>query len=289
MEDSKGWAAARRQWLITLVAYSIALAPVGCAIQATPNSGGNPIDLGDLFGGGTGGNSVDTSTAGFFINDNFAEELIAAARSSSADALYVYGDRDSDGNIVQIESILVQAEGQQGFIAFEQGRPVHMQAPNGSYVHVTYTTVTNTFFDATVELFDAVSGATQSFNVLIDLEQTLEQVAAVFEELTGERLAVENLPTDDSTAKSANRSQLRGILIASAVGLLVGLSSQVLGQVLQGIYNSVTLVAQAALVSFFGPIIWISEIMGNTINRVQEVPISTAFDSTPEPPIVIVQ
>lgn len=288
MDDSRGWAVARRQWLVTVLAYGLALAPVGCVIPGLP---GGPIDFGDLIGGGgNDGDDVNTSTAGFFVNDNVAEKLIAAARSSSRNAFFVYGDRAANGEIIHIDSILVQqADGREGYIAFENGRPVRMQAPDGSYVQVTYTTVTDTRFDATVELFDATSNDSEGFNVLIDLNQTIEQVANAFEQLTGERLPIENLTPDNANAKEANRSQLATIAIAAVVGLLIGLSTQFLGQVLQGIYDTVTLVAQAALVSFFGPLIWISEIMSNTANRVNDAPIRRAFDSTPEPPVVIVQ
>ena len=280
MDGSKSWAVARRQWVVTILAYSVALAPVGCVLE------GSGIDI---IGGG-GGGSITTTTAGFFVNDNISQKLIAAARSTSQNEFFVYGDRAANGEIIQIDSIFVQqANGQQGFISFEEGRPVHMEAPDGSYIHVTYTTVTNTLFDATIELYDANSNATQQFNVVIDLNQTIEDVANAFEAITGETLPVENLTPNGTTSKLANQSSLATLAIAGVVGLLIGLSTQVLGQVLEGIYQSVTLVAQAALVSFFGPLIWISDIMANTVNRVQDAGISSAFDSTPEPPVIIVQ
>jgi hypothetical protein len=285
MEDSRGWAVVRREWLVTVLAYSLALAPVGCTLQGLP---GGTLDLGSLLGGS--GGQVGTSSAGFFVNDDTSNKLVAAARSSSANEFFVYGDRDANGNIIQIESILVQqSDGSEGYIAFEEGRPVHMQGTDGSYVHVTYNATTPTLFDATVELYAAGSGQSESFTILIDLNQTLEQVAQAFQDLTGQRLPVENLTPDATNAKDATRSQLATILIAGVVGLLIGLSSQVLGQVMQGIFDSVTLVAQAALVSFFGPLIWISEIMSNTANQVKSEPVDAAFDSTPTPPVVIVQ
>ena len=172
MSTRSSWRAIAREWFWALTCYSLLIAPFGCELR-------------------TGGSLQDGIGAaldyGLFINEDTDDPLLIAARNSNGDAFFVFGTRDANGNLEEIESISVlTAEGEESFITFELGRPVHIQGPDGSYAHITYTEVSAERLTAGVELYNAATTEKETFQIDIDLEQTAAQIAELVRAATGQ-------------------------------------------------------------------------------------------------------
>ncbi|MCH7871413.1 MAG: hypothetical protein IID33_06910, partial [Planctomycetes bacterium] len=206
------------------------------------------------------------------------------------DSYFVHGTRNDDGNLAEIESIFVrQADGGESFITFESGRPVHAQAPDGSFAHVVYDEVGSTRLVATVELFNAADQTREFFNITVDLEQIAADVAERVRELTGRLLQVPVVPGDE-TSKQSRRAA--GILATSAKFLLfvvplaglVTVAVAILGQALNAIFETIAVVTRSVLMAVFSPLFLIAELLNSTIVRVRFVGLGELFDALPGPP-----
>src|SRR5262245_11652088 len=94
------WSIAR-QWLGGLTAVSLIIAPMaGCPTSVTLPGGG---------GGGTGNNNpgskpnLTEKSSGFFINDDSSSKLLVAGRDNDGNGFFVYGSRNTQGKIGEIE------------------------------------------------------------------------------------------------------------------------------------------------------------------------------------------
>jgi hypothetical protein len=269
-----------REWFIAVSLYSLVIAPFGCELQ------------GPLFDDGSG-EELNTSSAGLFINDDVESPLLIAGRNSAGDAFFVYGTRGADGNLAEIESIVVlTAGGEQSFVTFESGRPVHAQGPDGSYVHITYEEVSPARLAAAAELYDARSGEKQTYRVDIDLAQAAEQIAALVQQVTGQELKVTDL-----NSRALDKNDLRELRITVYSPLFalfvvplvaaVALMTVILGQILIAIYELVVATIQAVLLTVFSPLFLIAALLNEVIVRIEFVPVTDLFITIPSPPIVI--
>jgi hypothetical protein len=270
-----------REWFVALCAYSLLIAPFGCQLQRS------------LFDDDGIAGELSTSSAGLFINDDLSSPLLIAGRNNAGDAFFVYGTRDADGNLAEIESILVRtADGEESFVTFESGRPVHAQAPDGSYVHIAYQEVSQSRLTATTELYTAQTEAKESYTVDIDLAQTAEQIARLVEEATGQELKTTTL-----TSRSLDKDDLRSLRITIFSPLFalfvvplvaaVTVMTVILGQVLVLVYQTVVVAIQTVLLAVFSPLFLVASLLSETIVRIEFVPFSDLFITIPPPPIVI--
>ena len=277
---TRRWIGSQRgNWLAALCGYAIVVAPFGCEFQSL------------LTDDGPGAETLTTSTTGLFINRSTDDSLLIAGRAESGDAYFVYGSRDADGNLAEIESIFVrQAGGGDSFITFESGRPVHAQAPDGSFVHVVYQEVSATRLTATAEFFNAGEGTREFLTIAVDLEAAAEEIAERVRELTGRLLEV---PSVDGAATAKQSQRSAGIVATSAKFLLfvvplVGLVTvavAILGQVLNVIFAAISAVAEAVLLAVFSPLFLIAELLNSTIVRVRFVGLGELFDALPPRPV----
>ena len=267
-----------REWFVALCCYSLLIAPFGCQLQ------------GSLFD--TGG-ELNTSSAGLFINDDLDDPLLIAGRNGAGDAFFVYGTRDADGNLAEIESILVRtADGQESFITFESGRPVHAQGPDGSYVHISYVEVSSSRLAATAVLYNADTGQEQSFTADVDLEQTAAEIAGLVQRVTGQELK-----TTELASKGLDKDGLRALRVTVYSPLFtlfvvplvtaVTLMIVVLGQILVAVYYLVVATLQAVLLSVFSPLFLVAALLSEVVLRVEFVPFTDLFIKIPPPPVVI--
>jgi hypothetical protein len=283
MSTPASWRTIGREWFCMLTCYSLLIAPFGCQLL----NGG----LDDGLVGGVGA----TSDVGLFINEDTNDPLLMAGRNASGDAFFVFGTRDESGNLEEIESILVwTADGEESFIAFESGRPVHVRGANGSYAHISYNEVSPQQLTASVELYDAATGATTSYAVDIDLEQTAAQVAEAVRAATGQDLPTTTLVGGEVVAKDGRQrvritifSPLFAVFVLPLVAT-VGLMTIILGQVLVAVYTLVAATVELVLLVAFSPLFLIAEILSDVVFRVELVPLWMTFDFLPPPPIVIV-
>lgn len=268
-----------REWLAGLACVSLIVAPLGCTIQFA-----DPSDL-----GGGGSASDYTSSPGLFVNPNVADKTMAGARSRDGHELFVFGTRNSDGSLAEVESIVVfDRDGNESFITFESGRPAHIEGADGSYIDIVYTTVSSTKLAATAVMYSAADGSTQTLDAEIDLQQTAEQVAQALEQLTG--LSVE-LPDTGAleTGKLLGQAQSITIISLFVLPLLFGVTLMVLvgGQVLEAVFQGISNVAYAIFTVIFAPFRLIGAILNDATVTIQPFPLADVFGFVPPPPIVV--
>ena len=265
-----------REWLVALLAYALLVAPFGCQLAA------------DLEGN-VGGDQLTTASAGLFVNSAALSPLLAAGRNAAGDAFFVYGTRTLDGGIREIESLRVRtAAGEESFIVFDQGRPAYAQGPDGSYVRITYDEVSAERLTGSAKVYDAATGQTQTFSVNVDLRATAAQVAETVTTLTGQTLAVPDLPTQTGKALSAALrinidSSLFALLVVPVV-LAVDLCVVVMGQVMAAMFVAVAAVTKAAILAAFSPLFLVAALLGEVLVRVEYVPLWEVFTELPEAP-----
>jgi len=220
---------------------------------------------------------------------------LVAGWNANGDAFFVFGTRADDGALEEIESILVRmADGEESFIAFESGRPVHVQGPDGSYVHITYEEVSPQRLAANVELYNAATAEKSAYTADIDLEQTAAEIAELVRAATGQELETTALVGGEAVDKDG-RQRVRitifsPLYAAFVLPLLaaVGLMTIILGQVLVAVYVLVAATLELVLLAVFLPLFLMAEILSDVVFRVELVPLSLIFDFLPPPPIVIV-
>ncbi|MFO0839817.1 MAG: hypothetical protein U1D55_15000 [Phycisphaerae bacterium] len=264
-----------REWLWGLAFVTMIAGPGGCPNQSSDNTG----------------DSSDPNRAGLFINDKSGDPLLLFGRAEPGE-FFVFGTRTASGNLDEIESILIQAKnGEKSFITFESGRPVHVQGPDGSYAHVTYTEISQQRFTATVDVFIASSGEKQQYVVDIDLQKTAQQIATLVSQATGQQLTAPST-AGAATAKGDSRSlritvfsPLFSVFVAP-LAAIVGLTTIVLGQILTEVYAVVIASLQVALLVIFSPLFLLTSLFTGSVVNIELVPINEVLRSTPLAPFV---
>lgn len=273
-----------REWLVALCAYALLVAPVGCEFSSSL--------LNDVTGGDE---PLSTASTGLFISDDAADGLLLAGRGDSGDAFFVFGARDASGRLAEVDAISVRAaDGGESFITFESGRPVHAQAADGSYAHVTYTEISSTRLTGVVDLFDASSGAAESHVVQVDLEQAAQTIADQVEALTGLELPVTKAPAE-SRSKADGRS-VRITIFSPLFALMVvpfiavmALTTLILGQVLLALVSVVVVLVEATVVAIFAPLFVAARVLSRVVARTFRTSLHVVFDVLPVLPVVIIR
>lgn len=264
-----------REWLVTLLALALVIAPFGCQIQSIIDGGSDNTD----------GDSLDTHTAGMFLNEDTSDPLMVAGRNAAGDAFYVYGTRAVGGAVGEVESILIRtAAGQEALIVFELGRPVYLEGPDGSYARITYNEVSLQRLQATVVVYDAVTQTTETAEAEVDLQKTATEVAALVESVTGRTLELPTAPAD--TAKLSQRAlgPLLQVLLVVPMLALSQLMIVIMGQMMTAVFAAVTVAFQAAVVAAFWPLFMFAALLGEVTVRVESVPLLDIFIELPPPP-----
>jgi hypothetical protein len=272
------------RWFAAVCGYGLMVAPFGCQFQTLLNDNGDPLGA-----GGTGGDTevLGTATTGMFIADDADDSLLIAGRSPAGESYFVHGLRD----LARIDSILLRdQDGGESFIAFDSGWPVHVEAADGSYAHITYQEVSQERLTAEVELLNAADGFNETYLVDVDLQQAAEQVAELVRSVTGQDIET---PADvDDAAKDGGRGQritifspLFAIFVLPLVAI-VTLTVVVLGQIVAAIYQVVAVTIHNVALIIFSPLFIIGGLINNTVTRVRIVPLSEVFDRLPPPPVI---
>lgn len=282
--------AATREWLSGLTALSMVLAPIaGC-----PTS----VDLGTGNGNNSGGkDNLTSKSAGFFINDDHSSDLLVAGRDDAGDGFFVYGTRNSSGDIGEIQSIALRTgDGtQKSFLTFESGRPVHAEAPDGSYAHVTYTEVTSTRLTGNVDIFNAGDGSVSHLGpYTVDLQEAIDNVVKQVQDATGIGLTVVQ-PVGSNTVETHKAlSAARTITIIPLYtafvipcASLVYATTVILGELLTAVIVSLVEAIQNVIIAIFTPLILLSRIMSEVVLHVHVIRIVSIFSLIPDPPIIV--
>jgi hypothetical protein len=266
-----------REWAVALAAYALLVAPFGCQLGT----------LLDPVGGGGAPVGV-----GFFVNDDAESPAIAGARDSSGNEFFVFGVRDADGNLAEIDAIhVIQRDGAQAYLIFESGRPVYARGPDGSYLEIRYTQLESLRLSAAVTIHDADTGTEATETVTVDLAASAGQVAERIEALTGEPVAVPDVSA--ATSKSARRSGLAAIglavLVAVPVAVAVNVAIVALGQVLVGLFRGVAAVLQTALLVILSPLFLLSAILNGAVIEIELATLPEIFITIPDVPRIIIE
>ncbi len=265
-----------REWLVALASYALVVAPFGCQFQA------------DLLGGSGDATAapLDAQSAGLFLNQDTASPLLVAGRNTPGDAFFVYGTHNAAGGVGEVTSILIKtADGQQSYILFESGRPTHLQAADGSYVHVTYDEISTSRLAVTAKVYDAITGTTETRGVNIDLKATAAQVAQTVQDLTGQTLTVPSAPAVD-TGKLQQRAlgPLLSALLVIPMLLMTEVMIVIMGQVMAAVFAAVTAAMQLAVVAAFAPLFLFAGLLNDVTVRIDMVPLVDIFIELPAPP-----
>lgn len=275
---------AAREWAAGFALLLMIVGPVGCL---EVSGGGFPN------GGGGGGGNIDLSRAsGFFISESQGGAIFAA-RNSGGDAFFAYGEREGD-QIRRVDALLYQdRDGGQSSIFFTDGLPTQVIGPDESSATITYEEVSSERLRASVLLDDRQNDQQESFDIDVDLKQTLEQIAALVRQVTGQDLTVVEVDDDGMTTKRLGVMQTRITIINPLYSLVVGFGAViagmgvVLGQILSGIVQGLANVARGLATAIFMPFFAISELLGATIGNIRLVPLGAVFVGVPSEPVRI--
>jgi hypothetical protein len=272
-----------REWVIALACYGLLVAPFGCQVQTDLFGDG-----GDNTGNNDSGGGLDTKSAGLFVNPDESDPLILAGRNEAGDAFFVYGTRQSNGGIGEVDSILLQtADGEESLIAFDLGRPVLLKGPDGSFIKITYEEVSASRIAASAELYDASTGTTQTKDIDIDLQETAEQVAQTIEQLTGQTLVVPTVPPSVTT-KSLNRARgpLLTALIMVPMVVLTEAMIVIVGQMMAEMMADMATAVRNAVIIACSPLLLFADLLGEVSVEIDEVPLFDVFIDLPPPPVI---
>ena len=290
MSTQTSWARIGREWFWMLACYSVIIAPFGCELRTAGLGSGLGSDLGD--------DVTPALETGLFINEDLTNPLLIAGQNAVGDAFFVFGTRDENGNLEEIESILVRTvAGEESFVTFESGRPVHAQGADGSYAHISYEEVSAERLAANVELYDANTAEKSTYTADIDLEQTAAQIAELVRVATGQNLETTTLTGDEMVVKDGTErvriTFFNPLYYAFVLPLVaaVAVMTVILGQILVVVYEIVALVSlaiEAVLLAALSPLFLIAGILGDVVFHVELLPLSLIFDLLPPEPIVII-
>jgi hypothetical protein len=241
-----------------------------------------------------GGDLSSLSKFGFAINKDVASELLMTLEGDDGTTIFVFGRRSTAGGIASVGAITAKSPGgEESFITFESGRPAHVQASDGSYAHITYAELSPERLAADVDLYSAGDGSTQSIPVEIDLTQALEDLAAVFEETTGQELAVVDAEAVEAGAKSvggAAQSVLLVPVIVVPFTTLVSFTSLILSQVFVFVFKVVVGAMASIMVALMYPFLVLAELTHTALFLpVVFVDMLIYFDELPSVPVYVLR
>ncbi|MBK9119116.1 MAG: hypothetical protein IPM18_05880 [Phycisphaerales bacterium] len=249
-----------------VLTFALTVAPVGCTLEW-------PLIPGD-----------GRTTVGLFLNTDTAGEPLAAGRVVNGDAFFVYGSRTSAGGIGEVDAILIRTAAGQAEIHFEFGRPVRLLAADGSSVRITYAEAEPLRLTASADVFDAVSGSTETFALQIDLTRTAAEVAAAIERQTGISIPLPDVSS--GVAKLLDRSQGAALAVLLLVPIIVlnSVLVTVLGQVLNSMWTVVSTAFRAVLLVAFSPFILFTALLGQVVTNLAQRPLLEIFIELPSRP-----
>ncbi|MFH1746716.1 MAG: hypothetical protein ABIG44_06680 [Planctomycetota bacterium] len=277
--ESRGRAGYRlaREWLVGLVAYAILIAPVGCEFQNL------------LLNGSIDPSQLTSESTGLFVNGGTDGSVLAAGRNAAGDQFFIYGNPSANAGVGSIDSIrVIQADGSESSVVFEYGWPVYARGPAGSYVLLEYQQQGDGL-SVTVTVHDAATGTDSTHEVVVDLSQTAEQVAAAVQALTGRTVEVPTAPSG-LTSKQDQRSLgtfLTGVLIATTLATTL----VILGQVFVGLHTVVDALVRATLILVFWPVFLIGALfnqLGGAVIEIEFLSLTEIFGTLPDPPVVVI-
>lgn len=285
MNTQTSWRQVAREWLAGALIFSLVILTPGCQFQLSGDGLGLNLDGLD--------SDVDlTKLTGLMLEDGNDDGAILAARGTSG-SFFVYGTRDASGGIERVDQILViDSDGGESFLAFESGRPVHAEGPDGSYVHVIYDTVSNLQLVAQVQIYSVEADEVTSYTVEIDLRETAQAIADRVEEVTGVEVATTEV-TAGVTLEKSGSDQTRVTIFSplfSAIVLpfvaLMNAMTVILGQILTALSAIVTAIVYSVLLVALSPFILVAELLSNSIVNIRLLSLTDVFGALPPPNVI---
>lgn len=264
------------QWFCTMMGVALVIAPFGCETAVVLDPG-----------------NVSLDKVGFAFNKDASSDLLMSLSGEDGNTVFVFGSRN-ETSITSISAVTIRdADGNESFITFESGRPVHVQAADGSYAHITYQNVGLDGLQALVDIYDAVEDTDDQVVIDIDLQETLATWAQRFEEETNVELPVVNAVGEDQ-AKTLNAAQAGGVVFVPVFVVpfttLVTTTSLILSQVFVYMVRFVALATASIITAIMYPFIVLAEITRTAlVLPAVIIDMITFFDVVPTVPVYVLR
>lgn len=262
------------QLVVALVTPALLIAPFGCQTVTLLLESA----AGDRFG--------------WFVNEDKTSTTLFGARSSDESEVFAYGSFDADGNIERITDVVVRdADGNESFMSLDDdGRPLHLEAADGSYAHMFYTEITPERLSGTVQLYMASDQSKQDIPFDVDLTESLANILAELEQLTGLDLDAPPNPEARTVApagRQVGRNQQTILVPIFLVPFVVMTyaTSLIAAAIMRVVLNAVAAAVQLTVLAVFAPFF----ILAAVTNSILFLPIRTVallalFSSVPGVP-----
>ena len=261
------------QWVTGLTVVAFVIATTGCGGLTLPTLGNG--------GSGSGG------SFGTIVNTDITKDLIGGVRMSSGEAVYVFGQFNSDGTVADVTLAVYQnASGQEAKLFLESGRLTQVVGFDGSTVDFSYTEVSVQRIAGTAT-YTPVSGSPAAVNFDIDLQQTADQVAALVQNLTGMQISTDAPPSDQSaasakttggiSAKAEVRSE-QAIIVVVLVPIFMAITGYAIVLAVSQIMETFVLAEEELMIAVLTPFI----VMGDLMRAAVGLPVITIQYGSPD-------
>lgn len=258
------------QWVTSVCIFSIIIAPFAACNNVVPT----------VVGPGT------VPNVGVLLNSDPSNSVLAAVRSQAGDGVFVYGTLREDGNIGEIQGLVLRgSDNQEASLTLEQGRPKKGVAFDGSFFDVTYEVVSTERFKGSIDTFFAARNERQTVPFDIDIAAATAQFAAIIKQYL--QIDVSSAPPQDPAPKNIrvinldnplgpkaeSRSNFiagfAAVYLAAFAGagfLLVALMASIMKFVVDFYVGLLTAAVATSLALVFGPFILMGNILRSVFN-----------------------
>ncbi len=256
------------QWVTAITIVCLIIAPFGCQTA-------------DLFTGlGTlvGSSSNSNDPYGLLINSDPDSGVLGGVRLPDGWSVFVYGTFESDTSPPDITGAGIRdPNGQEAGITFENGRPKHAEAFDGSTADFTYEQADLERLKGYVDLYFAETGATERIEFDIDLTQAAADIAQAAAQLAGLTISDQDPPANNTASKrpaapaGADKLARKTVTVvfvpvfAAALALvgytMVWVMVQVMSAVMIAMTAALVAVTHAMVIAMFSPFIIMGDIL----------------------------
>lgn len=247
------------EWIATLTAVALLIAPTGCQLA--------DIIIGPIPG--------DTDNPfGLLVNTDTSSNMLGAIRLDDGRTAMLYGTFNEDGTVRTVTGAAFRDEnGQTAGITFENSRPKKGVGFDGSTIEFEYDEVTTERLKGRVILTPADTGTAETVEFDVDLQAAAEQLAQMAADLAGLDIS-ETEPPDGAAKKIIPSDDKRG---GQEVGFVLGMTMTIVFIVLGYVMVAVMVqamqaaiiaaaaasiaVTQAVIVAAFSPFILMGDVM----------------------------
>ncbi len=260
------------EWIATLTAVCLIIAPTGC-------------ELADIIIGPIPGTT--DNPFGFLINTETSGDTLGAVRLDDGRTAILYGTFNDDGTVRTVTGAAFRDQnGQTAGITFDDGRPKKGVGFDGSTIEFEYDEVSTQRLKGRVILTPADTGTPEIVDVDVDLEAAADQLAQLAADLASLTISEEEPPAGTAKTMVPSDDKRSGQEVGFVLGMTLTIVSIVLGYVMVAVMVQAMqaamlaaaaasiAVTQAVIVAVFSPFILMGDVMRLSADQTS---ISVAF------------